>query len=63
MTEPNLNWTHDLLVIYFIGLFLGLIVGFVQWALSGKLGFFEALAPAVVWPIALLKESWKYLKK
>lgn len=63
MTEPNSSWIHDLLAIYSIGLIVGLLAGFVRWVLSERLGFFEALAPAVVWPIAILKESWKYLKK
>jgi hypothetical protein len=49
--------------IYFIGLVIGSIVALLRYGANQKLTFFEALAPAFVWPLALLKESWKYLRK
>lgn len=53
---------HDLFVIYILGLFIGLIVALFRWGNSKK-SFLELMAPAFIWPLALIKESWKYLKK
>lgn len=65
MNYEHLFWSAvlDLLHIYLLGLMIGTIIAIIKFGSNKKLTWFEAWAPAFIWPLALIKESIKYLKK
>lgn len=49
--------------VYAVGLGIGTLVAIIKFGNVKNLTWFEAWTPAVIWPLAVIKEAIKYLRK